>query len=333
MNRTLSRVLLAALPILAGCGQKPSLSLSLPEKFEGKTVELVNYLDSTVISSSEVTDGNARFVLSDSVETPVFTTVNIDGRIRAFYVAEPGQAVAGDSVKAASGTPLNDRFRRLLISLDSIENLDDMDAYLKFVGDTYQENKDNPIGSYFGIEWIKYASLSQADSLLADAAPELRESPKAAHYINFARLRDNTSPGRKYTDFPGKDEAGKEVTFSGFVKPGRYTLVDFWASWCPYCIKELPELKSLYENWHDRGLDIVGVAVRDLPDDTRNAVKKHNIPWSVMYDTQRGPYDIYGFSGIPHHMLIGPDGTIVSRGASAAQIGKTLEEALAPEAE
>ena len=46
----------------------------------------------------------------------------------------------------------------------------------------------------------------------------------------------------------------------------------------------------------------------------------------MVYNTQRTPYDLYGFTGIPHHMLIGPDGTILSRGESLAQIEQMLEQ-------
>jgi len=66
------------------------------------------------------------------------------------------------------------------------------------------------------------------------------------------------------------------------------------------------------------------VAVRDLPEDTRAMVEKQEIVWPVLYNTERVPYDIYGFSGIPHHILVAPDGTIVSRGESAAQLRDRL---------
>ncbi len=104
---------------------------------------------------------------------------------------------------------------------------------------------------------------------------------------------------------------------------GKYALIDFWASWCPYCIRELPDLKALRADYGDM-LEIVGVAVRDLPEDTRAMVEKQEIVWPVLYNTERVPYDIYGFSGIPHHILVAPDGTIVSRGESAAQLRDRL---------
>ncbi len=157
----------------------------------------------------------------------------------------------------------------------------------------------------------------------------MKESPKAKYYRKFAALRAATAPGQPIVDFEGEKADGTPTNFTSFVKPGAYTLVDFWASWCPYCIKELPEITALYDRWKDNGLEIVGVAVRDTPDDSKAAVKKHNITWPVIYNTQRKPYDIYGFSGIPHHILVGPDGKIVSRDESISQIEARLKEAAA----
>jgi thiol-disulfide isomerase/thioredoxin len=314
----------AALLTLAACSQQPKLDVSLPDKFEGQTVELMNFLDSTIIASTVVENGKASIQLPDN--QPVFASVLIGGRTRAFYVSEPGTAVLNDSTYSADGTPLNDRFSTLLNSLDSIENLNDMSLYLDFVEKTYNDNKDNPLGSYFGIEWMKYADAAAIDSMLNSAPEALRQSPKGKHYYNFARLRAETAPGKNFVDFAGEDENGKPVNFSDFINPDGYTLVDFWASWCPYCIKEIPEMTALRDKWQDKGLKIVGVAVRDVPDDTKAAIQKHSISWPVIFNTGRVPYDIYGFSGIPHHMLIGPDGKIVSRDESLSQIDTRLQK-------
>lgn len=322
MKKILKYIVLLAVPFVISCSGTPKLEVDLPDKYEGQNVELVNYVDSTILVSSVIKDGKA--VLVPPAGEPSFTAVVIDGRISAFYITEPGVANLRDSVNSAFGTPLNDRFNLLLARLDSVEQYDDMDIYLDFVEKNYNDNKDNPIGEYFGIEWLRYADPEKVDSMLIEAPAHLRDSSKARYYEKFAKLRSQTSPGKPYVDFMGEDEKGNPVQLSALMTPGNYTLIDFWASWCPYCIKELPELKDLHEKWKDHGVDIIGVAVRDLPEDTGNAVAKHAIPWKVMYNTQKTPYDIYGFSGIPHHILIGPDGVIISRGESAGQLEERL---------
>lgn len=316
--------------VLTGCKKESKIEMSFPDKFEGKTVEVMSFGDSTLIASSVVTDGNASFTMTenDSVRFPLFSQIVVDGRIKGYYIIEPGMAVLSDSMSVPSGTPLNERFSSLLSKLDSIENTDDMDMYLKYSEEAYNNNKDNPIGCYFGVEWLKYAEPQRVDSFLNRTSEEFRNLKKVKHYADFARLRALTAPGVKYTDFAGETAQGSVIKLSDYVKPGKYTLVDFWASWCPYCIKELPDMKQLYADYKDKGFEIVGVAVRDKTADTKAMVKKRELPWRVIYNTQRKPYDIYGFSGIPHHMLIGPDGKILSRGESVEQTRERLENLL-----
>lgn len=324
-----SHIFLAAALLLgaAGCSKKPAnLSLNMSDRFEGKTVELISYADSAIMASTTVSDGKAAFSLPvDSIDGKGLMSIVIDGRIRGFYVPEAGDALITDSMYVAKGTPLNDRLGVLMQRLDSVESLDDMDKYVAFSEQTYNENKDNPLGTYFGVEWLKYADPLRVDSMLDESPADFRDSRRVTYYKRFAELRSATSPGKVYTDMAGEDVNGNAIKLSQFVKPGRYTLVDFWASWCPYCIKELPDMIRLYENWNGRGLDIVGVAVRDKTADTQSAIEKNGIIWPSLFNTQRTAYDIYGFSGIPHHILIGPDGKIISRGESIAQIEQRLE--------
>ena len=311
------------------CKNESKIDMNFPEKYEGKTVELIGFRDSTILNSATITDGKAEFLVqeNDSVKFPLFTQIVIDGRVRAYYIAEKGEAyLVADSMSVPTGTPMNEKFSKMLAELDSVENLDDMDLYIKFAEKKYNENKGNPFGSYFGVEWLKYADPEKIDSFLNESPRDFRDSRRVKHYVNFARLRAATAPGKKYVDFPGETATGGKTSLAKMVIPGKYTLVDFWASWCPYCIKELPDLDNLYSTFKDKGLEIVGVAVRDQPEATKGMVEKKNIPWKILYNTQKTPYDIYGFSGIPHHMLIGPDGTIISRGESVEQIRTRLSK-------
>ncbi|MDE6338161.1 MAG: TlpA family protein disulfide reductase [Muribaculaceae bacterium] len=334
MKKTISKIIGIGVLGLAlwGCRNANSSSIEInfsdKDKYEGKTVEVVNFADSTIIATAMVSDGFAKLSISenDSVRFPIFTQIMVDGRTRAFYIVETGNAQLSDSLSVATSTPMNDKFSKMLSELDSIENLDVMDLYLDYAENAYNDNKDNPIGTYFGVEWIKYADPQRVDSFLNVAPVSFRSLQKVKQCEETARHRALTAPGTKYTDFDGETAEGKPMKLSSVVKPGKYTLVDFWASWCPYCIKELPDLQQLYGDFADKGVEIVGVAVRDKTEDTANMVAKHNIPWPVIYNTQRIPYDIYGFSGIPHHILVGPDGVIISRGESVAQIRQRLED-------
>lgn len=320
----------SALLLMIGCNSKPESTIDInfsdKDKYEGKSIEIVNFADSAILASGVITEGKTTLVVSesDSLRFPLFTQIMIDGRNRAYYIIEKGRVEIGDSLTPSKLTPLNEKFSNMMLELDSIENLDDMQMYLDYSEKAYNENKDTPIGTYFGVEWIKYADPQKVDSFLNVAPAEFKSIKKVKQYEEFAKHRALTAPGAKYADFEGESANGRKLKLSTLVKPGKYNIIDFWASWCPYCIKELPELKQLYSDYSDK-LEIIGVAVRDKSEDTTNSVNKYEIPWPVLYNTQRIPYDIYGFSGIPHHILIDPEGVIVSRGESVSQLRERIE--------
>lgn len=311
--------------VLLGCGKKEStLELSYPE-FDGEQVELISFGDSIVLQTGMLSGGKAKFdnseLLSDS--GPQLAQIVIDGRVKGFLVIEEGNLVLADTMSVAKGSRMNDLFSREISKLDSVENLNDMIAYARFAQQKYKENKDNVLGEYFGVEWLKYGDPKEVLSMLESAPAKFRDSKRVQRYARYAQLRGKTAVGEHYADFETTLPDGSKERLSDYVKPGVYTLIDFWASWCPYCIKEMPELKALSEQYGGK-LQLVGVAVRDEVADTDKAVSRHGITWPVMKNAKKIPYDVYGFSGIPYLILIGPDGKIIARGESASQTSRRL---------
>lgn len=325
MKKTPLLTLLSILLTLSGCSHDSRLEVNLPAKYEGMDVNLATYGDSTILATGRMTNGLVIFDYEQmpEVERPQLAQLIINGRTRACLVIEDGVARIDTSAYRPVGTPLNDKFTALLSASDSIENLGNQEAYLTFVEQTYTDNKENPLGEFFATELSRYRSAAQIDSLLADN-PSLKTSRRISKYREAAVLREATAPGARFTDFSARQPDGSMLALSNWAGKGKYTLVDFWASWCPYCIKDIPALRELQTKYADKGLEIIGVAVRDRAEDTQAAMQKHGVNWPVIFNAERIPYDIYGFTGIPHLMLIGPDGVIISRGESPAQIDGRL---------
>ena len=89
--------------------------------------------------------------------------------------------------------------------------------------------------------------------------------------------------------------------------------MDFWASWCGPCIREIPNIKAVYEKYAGDQFDILSVAVWDDPEETVKAANSLELKWNQIINTQQTATDIYGIDGIPHIILFGPDGTIIKR--------------------
>ena len=90
-------------------------------------------------------------------------------------------------------------------------------------------------------------------------------------------------------------------------------VVDFWASWCGPCRAETPVLAEIYNQYKNKDLEVLGVAVWDNPENTQKAIEELKITWPQILNAGDKPTKLYGINGIPHIILFGPDGTIISR--------------------
>lgn len=121
---------------------------------------------------------------------------------------------------------------------------------------------------------------------------------------------------------------------------GKVVLVDFWATWCGPCRAEVPNVLKLYEAYHDKGFDVVGISLDEKPEDAQKYITQTGIPWVTLFnqdETQRGwehPLaTYYGITGIPRAILVDQAGNVVSmraRGKNLAiELRKLLGEPLA----
>ena len=165
------------------------------------------------------------------------------------------------------------------------------------------------------------------DSLIQALSPDLQEN----RYIRTMRkaldARLQTAEGMHFTDFTVNSVVGMtrsippqpkyaEVKFSDYVGKGTYVLVDFWSPWCGPCKREIPNIKTVYEKYKGKGLEVLSLAVweRQPVQVTIDTAAELGMDWLHVNNCGSVPTDIYGVEGIPHLMLIGPDGTILKRG-------------------
>ena len=87
-------------------------------------------------------------------------------------------------------------------------------------------------------------------------------------------------------------------------------------------------ITELYKKWNGKGLDILGVAVWDKPEDTLEAIKQHNLPWNCIINGQEIPTNLYGILGIPCILVIDPEGTIVARNVYGDDLKAKINELL-----
>ena len=92
---------------------------------------------------------------------------------------------------------------------------------------------------------------------------------------------------------------------------GKYVVLDFWGSWCAWCIKGFPEMKEAYAKYKDK-MEIVGIACRDTEKRWKAAVEKHQLPWlNVLNEGDVDVSALYAVEGYPTKVVISPEGKIL----------------------
>lgn len=307
---------------------------------EGAVVYLVNYDTTDKIDSTLVNDEGAALFKGEIDEPVMARIIASDGSRLGDLILEDGSIAISEKSRRAVGSMLNDRFNAFVDSLNAIAVTYDsanedaarqavIDRYNDFALATVAENADNPVGYYVFMNIASgcFPTLPELNAYLAKH-PELASYKRVQRMVDSMTKKDNTSAGKMMTDFEFTDHEGKTHRLSDYAGKGRYTLVDFWASWCGPCIREIAVLKEIQKQYADAPLDIVGIAVWDKPEDTLRAATRLEIPWTVVTNAQNVPTDAYGILGIPCIILFGPDGKIIFRDLQGDDLRAAVAEAL-----
>lgn len=110
-------------------------------------------------------------------------------------------------------------------------------------------------------------------------------------------------------DFTLTDITGKQLSLSSLR--GRYVVIDFWGSWCIWCIRGIPQMKDYYAKYKDK-VEFLGVDCRDTEQRWRAAVAEYQIPWlHVRNETPTDILPLYAIQGFPTKVIVDPQGMIV----------------------
>ena len=129
---------------------------------------------------------------------------------------------------------------------------------------------------------------------------------------------------RPAPDFTLPDLDGVPVTLTDLR--GKVVLVVFTTTWCPYCKKELPYLKELYDKRRTDGLEILAIYIQESPQKVASFAARYGLPYRVLLDTTGQVARAYGVRGVPTRMLIDKDGVV--RCVACRSLEIMLEELL-----
>ncbi|MDE5975804.1 MAG: TlpA family protein disulfide reductase, partial [Muribaculaceae bacterium] len=264
---------------------------------------------------------------------------SLGGKNRFTVYAAPGdeivtEVIALDPINVrTSGTPLYSGINEVNQLVDPIKDkytllsrqenppreemnalLDDYDQTLK---DFILENPTNQSSVYAllelqGEDFLEYfnkISEGAKTSILYPVAELKRKSVEKRAEMD-RRQKEMAAGDKMAPDFTLLNLQDKEVSLSDFR--GKWVILDFWGSWCIWCIKGFPELKEAYEKYKDK-LEIVGVDCNESVDAWRAGVKKYELPWVNVYNPPTTTLlEEYGVQGFPTKAIIDPEGKILN---------------------
>lgn len=168
------------------------------------------------------------------------------------------------------------------------------------------------------VSMLDNVDVENYKEVLAALSPAVREGRMKGlvdHFADYAQkalereaAKKNTVEGNVAPDFTLKSIDGKNISLSSLK--GKVVVLDFWGSWCGWCIKGMPKMKEYYAKYKGK-LEILGIDCNDTEQKWRDAVKKHELPW--LHVRNEGNPDVtvlYGISGFPTKIVIDAEGKI-----------------------
>jgi peroxiredoxin len=194
-----------------------------------------------------------------------------------------------------------------------------------------KDNMDNPVALHVFQAALSTFENSDLEKVLSFASPAFLADPSVKMVVEQMALSKNVSIGSPYVDLAMFTPDGAPISLSQYVGKGSYVLIDFWASWCAPCIRELPNVLECYSAFHDKGFEIVGVSLDGDTKAWKAAIDKYNLKWPQMSDLagwQSKAVSLYSFSGIPHTVLLDPKGIIIANDLRGSALKEKLSELL-----
>lgn len=292
--------------------------------------------DLTVMAVVAAGEYNANFIAdgtplevvldAESVVTSKYPKVSVQEKLNVFDATDKayGEEFSAERQSIMADTLLTDEQKQAKY-MESYESF--VDKYVDYNVQVAQENTDNFIALFAIRNLNGSCDDEQMKELLAALAPALQDHSFVKGLQESIDARLATAPGQMFKDFTVNTVVGQtrsippqpkyaEVKLSDYVGKGKYVLLDFWAPWCGPCRREMPNIKTVYEKYADKGLEVVSIAVweRQPVEVTINTAAQLGMTWPQINNAGSEPAALYGVESIPHLILFGPDGTILKRG-------------------
>ena len=298
----------------------------------GKTIYLKKIIDNEIVSidSTTIQNNKATFdVIGDNYNDAYH--IFIDGWRRAmpFFADNKDVSVKGDfnayhkiEIKASETQSLLDQFN------DKTKDLND-DALKSYLDDFLKNNAPNNLAPYLV---YRYKWAYDLDELrqYADMFASLHKEGYIKKVKEYITMLERTEIGQPYINLTMNDIDGNPITIASLVSSNKLLIVDFWASWCPDCRVENPNIVSIYNDYKNKGLEILSVSLDTNKDSWIKGINDDNLYWNNHVSELKGwncaVSNAYGVAFIPQNFLIDTNGIIVAKNLNGEELRTFVNE-------
>lgn len=205
------------------------------------------------------------------------------------------------------------------------EKTDDVAQVLLMKAMLYLQVLDN---DEKGLELVKQLKRDYPDTKPGKASDDIVE--QVNQQAAAKKIRKSLTQGAAFPDFDEKDLAGKPLSIANYKT--KVVLLDFWATWCGPCVRELPNVQKAYEKYHKDGFEIIGISLDQDEKKLKDFLTEKNMTWQQYFDGKGWGNKLaakYGIQSIPATFLLDGSGKIIGQDLRGDELSEAIGKALA----